>query len=100
MSRTAPHSNLKAIDPTTFTPHFRWKPKSGRAAHGEEIFCEGVSLGDAAPKFETPAYIYSRAATTDAFRELDRGLAGVPHTLCFAMKANGNLSILTHLTKI
>ena len=38
--------------------------------------------------------MYSRAAITEAFRELDRGLGAMPHTLCFAMKANGNLSIL------
>jgi diaminopimelate decarboxylase len=100
MSRAAPHINLKAVDPTTFSPHFRWKRKSSRIANGEEIFCEGVSLVDAAAKFETPAYVYSRAAITGAFRELDRGLAGVQHTLCFAMKANGNLSILKHLAKL
>jgi diaminopimelate decarboxylase len=92
--------SLKPVDPTTFTPHFRWKRKSGRVARDEEIFCEGVSLAAAAAKFETPAYLYSRAAITDAFRELDRGLADVPHTLCFAMKANGNLSILKHLAKL
>jgi diaminopimelate decarboxylase len=100
MSVTNSGSNLKAVDPTTFSPHFRWKRKSDRIAHGEEIYCEGVSLADAAAKFETPAYVYSRTAITDAFRELDRGLAGVPHTLCFAMKANGNLSILKHLAKL
>jgi len=100
MSRTAPRSNLKAVDPTSFTPHFHWKRNFGRIARGEEIFCEGVSLADAAEKFETPAYVYCRAAITDAFRELDRGLAGVPHMLCFAMKANGNLSILKHLAKL
>jgi diaminopimelate decarboxylase len=100
MSRAAPHINLKAVDPTTFSPHFRWKRKISRIANGEEIFCEGVSLVDAAAKFETPAYVYSRAAITGAFRELDRGLAGVQHTLCFAMKANGNLSILKHLAKL
>jgi len=99
MSRTASRSNLKA-DPTTFTPRFRWKPKSDGTTPGEEIFCEGVSLADTAAKFETPAYVYSRAAITEAFRELDRGLASVPHTLCFAMKANGNLSILKHLAKL
>jgi diaminopimelate decarboxylase len=100
MSLIKRYSNLKAVDPTTFSPHFRWKRKSGRTAQGEEIFCEGVSLADAAAKFETPAYVYSRAAITDAFRELDRGLAGVAHTLCFAMKANGNLSVLKHLAKL
>ena len=101
MSTSTPRrSNLKAVDPTTFSPHFRWKPKSSRNTRGEEIFCEGVSLADVATKFETPAYLYSLAAITDAFRELDHGLIGVPHTLCFAMKANGNLSILKHLAKL
>ena len=100
MSVTKSRSNLKAVDPTTFSPHFRWKRKSDRIAPGEEIYCEGVSLADAAAKFETPAYVYSSAAITDAFHELDRGLTGVPHTLCFAMKANGNLSILKHLAKL
>jgi diaminopimelate decarboxylase len=100
MSRAAPRSNLKAVDPTTFSPHFRWKRKSDRIGLGEEIFCEGVSLAGAAAKFETPAYVYSGAAITDAFSELDRGLAGVSHTLCFAIKANGNLSILKHLAKL
>jgi diaminopimelate decarboxylase len=100
MSISRPRAHLKAVDPTTFTPHFRWKVKSGSAAHGEEIFCEALSLADAATKFGTPAYVYSRAAITDAFRELDGGLAGVAHTLCFAMKANGNLSILKHLANL
>jgi diaminopimelate decarboxylase len=100
MSTIKRRSNLKAVDPTTFSPHFRWKRKSDWIAQGEEIYCEGVSLADAAAKFETPAYVYSSTAITDAFRELDRGLAGVPHTLCFAMKANGNLSILKHLAKL
>src|ERR1700693_6648396 len=100
MSTIKRRSNLKAVDPTTFSPHFRWKRKSDRIARGEEIYCEGVSLADAAAKFETPAYVYSRTAITDAFRELDRGLAGVPHTLCFAMKANGNLSILKLLANL
>src|SRR6202140_4527104 len=100
MRTTAPGSDLKAIDPTTFSPHFRWKPKSDGITPGEEIFCEGVSLADTAAKFETPAYVYSRAAITDAFGELNRGLSRVPHTLCFAMKANGNLSILKHLANL
>jgi diaminopimelate decarboxylase len=100
MSISKLHLNLKAVDPTTFTPQFRWKRKSARLADGEEIFCEGVSVADVAQKFETPAYLYSGAAITNAFRELHHGLASVPHTLCFAMKANGNLSILKHLAKL
>ena len=93
MNNRAPDAKLQFVDPTTFTPHFKWK--NGRSS--QEIFCEGVPAGEVAVKFGTPAYLYSQAAITDAFGELDRGLRGVPHTLCFAMKANGNLSILKYL---
>jgi diaminopimelate decarboxylase len=95
----APNAKLRFVDPTTFTPHFSWKQKAGRTPHAE-IFCENVALSDAANEFGTPAYLYSRTAITDAFHELDRGLSSVPHTLCFAVKANGNLSILKHLAKL
>ena len=100
MNKPATRSHLKSVDPATFSPHFAWKQKSSSSSHCQEVFCEGVSLADAADKFGTPAYLYSSAAITDAFSELERGLGSVPHTLCFAMKSNGNLSILKHLAKL
>jgi diaminopimelate decarboxylase len=101
MIKPSAGAKLKFVDPATFTPHFQWKRTAGRGAvSGDAVFCEGVALENAARRFGTPLYLYSRAAITEAFRELDRGLAGVPHTLCFAMKANGNLSILQHLAKM
>ena len=50
-------------------------------------------------KIGTPAYVYSRAAIDDAQQELHRGLGSLPHTLCFAVKSNGNLAILKHVAK-
>jgi diaminopimelate decarboxylase len=88
------------IDPVGFTPHFLWKPFSRRGASWEEVVCEKVSLTSVAEKAGTPAYLYSRAAIKDAYRELDRGLGSLPHTLCFAVKSNGNLSLLDHLAKM
>lgn len=67
---------------------------------GEEVFCERVALSAAAKEFGTPTYLYSQAAIEDAYRELDRGLGALPHTLCFAVKSNGNLSILKHLARL
>jgi len=93
MNNRALDAKLRFVDPTTFTPHFVWK--NGRSFR--EIFCEDVPVGEVAAEFGTPAYLYSQAAITEAFKELDRGLRGVPHTLCFAMKANGSLSILKYL---
>src|SRR3984893_3547113 len=100
MNLPALKSTPKAVDPTTFTPHFSWKQKPGGGSFAQEIFCESVSLAEAASKFGTPTYLYSSTAIRDAFRNLDRALSSVPHTLCFAMKANGNLSILKHLAKL
>jgi diaminopimelate decarboxylase len=91
---------LNYIDPVSFTPHFRWKQVGGRNSSREEVVCEGVSLNAVAEKGGTPTYLYSKAAIEDAFRELDRGLGSLPHTLCFAVKSNGNLSILNHLAKM
>src|SRR5207245_5159862 len=100
------HSNegsarkLKYVDPASFTPHFAWKKSEARGAFVEEVFCEKVTLRSIAEKVGTPTYVYSRAAIEDAYHELDRGLGVVPHTLCFAVKSNGNLSILNHLAKL
>jgi diaminopimelate decarboxylase len=41
--------------------------------------------------------VYSQAAIGGAYGELDRGLGALPHTLCFAVKSNGNLAILKYL---
>jgi len=65
-----------------------------------ELFCEGVSLTGVAETYGTPTYLYSGAAITDAYRELHGGLRSVPHTLCFAVKSNGNLAILERLAKL
>jgi diaminopimelate decarboxylase len=88
------------IDPAQFTPHFQWKPSSGRSSTSQETLCELVPLTSIAGKTGTPAYVYSRAAIEDAYRELHRGLGALPHTLCFAVKSNGNLSILDCLAKM
>jgi diaminopimelate decarboxylase len=89
---------IKFVDPAEFTPQFAWKKSANRSA--EEVFCEGVSLLEAAGKFGTPTYLYSRAAITNAFGELKQGLGRLPHTLCFAAKSNGNLTILKTLADL
>jgi diaminopimelate decarboxylase len=90
---------LAFVDPTEFTPQFAWK-KSPREKGVEHVFCEGVDLVAAAASFGTPAYLYSRAAIANAYGELDKGLGKTPHTICFAVKSNGNLSILHDLAKL
>jgi len=88
---------ISFVDPASFTPHFSWKKVSGKSGVSEEVCCEGLSLSDIALKAGTPAYVYSQTAIGDAYGELDSGLGALPHTLCFAVKSNGNLAILKYL---
>ena len=59
-----------------------------------ELCAERVPLSDIAARFGTPCYVYSRAALESAWREFDAALAGIPHLVCYAMKANPNLAVL------
>jgi diaminopimelate decarboxylase len=90
----------KYLDPATFTPHFAWVKSGARSIGSEEVVCERARLEAVARKVGTPTYVYSRAAIDDAYMELHKGLGAQPHTLCFAVKSNGNLSILKHLAEI
>lgn len=89
--------NLPYVDPAKFTPHFAWKRALRGVGH--EVFCEGVPLERIASQFDTPTYVYSQSAVEDAFDELESGLNRLPHLLCFAVKANGNLSLLKLLAR-
>jgi diaminopimelate decarboxylase len=98
MSRShGSRKDLPYVDPEKFTPQFAWKQSP--TGPGREVFCEGVSLEEVALRFGTPAYVYSQHAIEAAFDELEGGLRRLPHLLCFAVKANGNLSILNLLAK-
>jgi diaminopimelate decarboxylase len=59
-----------------------------------------VQLEEIADSVGTPAYVYSRTSIEDAYRGLDRAFGSLPHTLCYALKANSNLSILRILAAL
>jgi diaminopimelate decarboxylase len=88
------------VDPATFTPQFSWKKVNGKSQDGRVVACEEVPLVDVAHDVGTPTYVYSRKAIEDAYREMDSGLGDLLHTLCFAVKSNGNLSILKVLAEL
>lgn len=86
------HISRKLQDPAAYTPGFSYR-------HGA-LACESVSLEKIASRAGTPAYVYSRAAFTSAYRELDRALGGLHHRICYAVKANSNLAILKVLARL
>jgi len=59
-----------------------------------QLCAEGVALERIAAAVGTPAYVYSRSAIERAFARLEAVFRGLPHTICYAVKANSNLAIL------
>ncbi len=72
--------------------HFHYKKN--------ELYCEDVPLARIGAEVGTPCYIYSHATLTRHFRVFDQAFEGVPHLICFAMKANSNLAVLRTLIKL
>lgn len=66
----------------------------------DKLFAENVALADIAGRFDTPCYVYSRAALTDAYRQFAEALKGREHLICFAVKSNPNLAILNLFAKL
>jgi diaminopimelate decarboxylase len=58
------------------------------------LFCEDVELSRITAETGTPCYVYSADALRDGYLAYERALEGVPHRVCYAVKANGNLSVL------
>ena len=65
-----------------------------------ELFCEGVSLATIAEAAGTPVYVYSRSEIDRAYRAFDDALAGIPHEICYAVKANSSLGVLGVLVQL
>jgi diaminopimelate decarboxylase len=61
------------------------------------LVCEEVPLASIAAEVDTPAFVYSGAAIDDAYRSIDDALSFTPHLIAYAVKANGNLSVLARL---
>jgi diaminopimelate decarboxylase len=58
------------------------------------LYFENCSLKQLAKEIGTPLYVYSRSALEENFRRLDSAFKALPHLVCFAVKANSNLSLL------
>jgi diaminopimelate decarboxylase len=48
----------------------------------------------------TPAYVYSANLIRAQFHALDDALKGIPHRICYSVKANGNLAVLRVLRQV
>src|SRR5215475_5698960 len=65
------------------------------ALHAEE-----VPVARLAEAVGTPFYCYSDSALRAAYREFADAFAGQPVTICYSLKANNNLAVLTTLAEL
>lgn len=65
-----------------------------------QLMAEAVPLTRIAGQFGTPCFVYSRAHLEQQFRAYETALAGQPHLVCYAVKANSNLAVLSVLAKL
>ena len=64
------------------------------------LFAEDVAVAEIAAQHHTPVYIYSRATLERHWRAFDDALGSHPHLICYAVKANSNIGVLSVLAKL
>src|SRR4029077_17705135 len=68
--------------------------EAGLMRRGPSLVVEGVRLSELAGRVGPPAYVYTLPVIRARYAALAAALAAVPHRICFALKANGNLGVL------
>lgn len=61
--------------------------------------CEGVPLPRLAKQYGTPLYVYSAMMIRERYDAFDGAFRDLPHTICYSVKANSNLTILRLLAR-
>lgn len=65
-----------------------------------KLYAESVALAEIAERHSTPTFIYSRAAITEAYQAFTNAFSQKAHRVCYAVKANSNLGVLSVLDKL
>lgn len=64
------------------------------------LYAENVAVSDIAAQHGTPLYIYSRATLERHWHAFNDAVGEHPHLVCYAVKANSNLGVLSVLAKL
>ena len=74
--------------------------EAGLARRGPSLVVAGARLTEIAERVGTPVYVYNLEVVRQRYQALDAALAGLPHRICFAIKANANLGVLRALQQL
>ncbi len=64
------------------------------------LHAEGIDCTNLAETYGTPLYVYSKQALQDAWKSFDNVLANRRHLVCYAVKANSNIGVLSLLAQL
>jgi diaminopimelate decarboxylase len=64
-----------------------------------KLYCEDSDLETIAKAVGTPCYVYSSQSVLDAYRSYDDAFGDTPHIVCYSVKANSTLALLSLLAK-
>jgi diaminopimelate decarboxylase len=89
----------------TSTPtHWEGRPPGfaylKRRGSNVSLHADRVSLEELANRFGTPLYVYSAPAIRKGLQSFQKAFRKIPHTVCYSVKANSNLSILRLLARM
>ncbi len=65
----------------------------------DTLYCEKVALADVAARVGTPCYVYSKRAILSRYQAYHEAFGDLPHSVCYAVKANSNLTLLKLLAE-
>ncbi|MFB6226913.1 MAG: diaminopimelate decarboxylase [bacterium] len=65
-----------------------------------QFYCEDVPVDSLADEYDTPLYVYSQNHFQNRIENFKDALSSVDHEICYAVKCNGNLSVLNRMAEI
>jgi len=66
----------------------------------QSLYAESVAVTDLMAEYGSPLYIYSCGQIVSNWQQFDQAFGDHPHLICYAVKANSNLSVLNILAKL
>jgi diaminopimelate decarboxylase len=88
--------------PAVRPPGFVYRETKGgilRRGGSFALLCEEIPLRKLAEQYGTPLYVYSATMIRERYEAFDAAFRDVPHTICYSVKANSNLTVLRMLAR-
>ncbi len=82
------------IDPVALTTHL-----PALTYRDEALYIEDINVNALAEQYATPCYVYSKQAILDVYQAYSDSFAAIEHQICYAVKANSNLAVLSVLAE-